>query len=64
MKSGHRPKHGRPPVVDEIEIILATLEPPPERLRVTHWSSRLLDAELQIPSLWIDKIKRQWRLQP
>jgi len=23
-------------------IVLATLEPPPERLGVTHWSSRLL----------------------
>ena len=29
-------------------IVLATLEPPPERLGVTHWSSRLLAAELGI----------------
>ena len=37
-----RPKSGRPPVVDEAAVGLATLEPPPEQLGVTHWSSRLL----------------------
>src|SRR5512138_341475 len=37
-----RPKPGRPPTVDDVEIVLRTLEPPPERLGVTHWSSRLL----------------------
>jgi len=26
--------------------VLATLEPPPRRLGVTHWSSRLLAVEL------------------
>jgi hypothetical protein len=26
-------------------IVLATLEPPPRRLGVTHWSSRLLEAK-------------------
>src|SRR6266508_1806345 len=37
-----RPKPGRPATVDEVAVVLATLEPPPERLGVTHWSSRLL----------------------
>jgi transposase len=41
-----RPKPGRPPVVDEVEVVLATLEPPPGKLGVTHWSSRLLAAHL------------------
>src|SRR6266567_7466603 len=37
-----RPKPGRPAQVDEVAVVLATLEPPPQRLGVTHWSSRLL----------------------
>ena len=41
-----RPKSGRPVVIDPIEIVLATLEPPPESLGVTHWSSRLLAKHL------------------
>jgi hypothetical protein len=40
-----RPKPGRRPVIDEVAVVLATLEPPPERLGVTHWSSRLLAGE-------------------
>ena len=40
------PKPGRPGVVDEVAVVLATLEPPPERLGVTHWSSRLLAEQL------------------
>src|SRR5579875_2961497 len=43
-----RPKSGRPPVIDAVAIVLATLEPPPERLGVTHWSSRLLAAHLGV----------------
>ncbi len=41
-----RPKSGRPVVIDPVRIALATLEPPPEQLGVTHWSSRLLAAHL------------------
>src|SRR3954454_1401242 len=37
-----RPKPGRPGQVDEVAVVLATLEPPPTGLGVTHWSSRLL----------------------
>ena len=32
------PKPGRPAQVDEVAVVLATLEPPPEKLGVTHWS--------------------------
>src|SRR3972149_10394077 len=42
------PRSGRPKVVDEAEILARTLEPPPKRLGVTHWSTRLLGAELEI----------------
>jgi transposase len=59
-----RPKPGRPAVVDEVGAVLATLEPPPERLGVTHWSSRLLGAELGISHVWVSKIWRRWGLQP
>ena len=36
------PRSGRPKVVEDAAIIAATLGPPPERLGVTHWSTRLL----------------------
>jgi transposase len=59
-----RPKPGRPAQVDEVAVVLATLEPPPERLGVTHWSSRLLAAELGISNVWVARIWRKWGLQP
>src|SRR3954470_12536042 len=59
-----RPKPGRRRVIDEAAVVTATLEPPPQRLGVTHWSSRLLGAELGISHVWIGKIWRRWGLQP
>ena len=60
-----RPKPGRPPVVDEIAVVLATLEKPPAELGVTHWSSRLLADHLGgISNVWVAKIWRDWKLQP
>src|SRR5215207_5624212 len=59
-----RPKPDRRPVIDEIEVVSATLEQPPDRLGITHWSSRLLGAELGISHVWIGKIWRRWGLQP
>jgi transposase len=59
-----RPKPGRPAQVDEVAVVLATLEPPPVRLGVTHWSSRLLAAELGISNVWVARIWRKWGLQP
>ena len=35
-------RSGRPRTVDEAGIVVRTLTPPPERLGVTNWSSRLL----------------------
>jgi transposase len=59
-----RPKPGRPAQVDEVAVVLATLEPPPGRLGVTHWSSRLLAGELGISNVWVARIWRKWGLQP
>src|SRR5690554_1220836 len=59
------PKPGRPPQVDEIAVVLATLEPPPAELGVTHWSSRLLADHLGgISNVWVARIWRKWGLQP
>ena len=59
-----RPKPGRPAQIDEVAVVSATLEPPPQQLGVTHWSSRLLAAELGISHVWVGKIWRKWGLQP
>jgi transposase len=60
-----RPKPGRPAQVDEAAVVLATLEPPPNKLGVTHWSSRLLAEHLGgISNVWVAKIWRKWGLQP
>jgi transposase len=59
-----RPKPGRPAQVDEVAVVLATLEPPPQKLGVTHWSSRLLAAQLGISNVWVARIWRKWGLQP
>jgi DDE superfamily endonuclease/Winged helix-turn helix len=59
-----RPKSGRPPVIDPVEIVLATLEPPPDRLGVTHWSSRLLAKELGVSDFTVSTTWKKWGLQP
>jgi len=61
---GDRPKPGRPAQIDEVAVVLATLERPPERLGVTHWSSRLLAGQLGISNVWVARIWRKWGLQP
>ena len=59
-----RPKPGRPRTVDEAEVVAATLEPPPERLGVTHWSTRLLAGELGISNFAVGAVWKKWGLQP
>ncbi len=59
-----RPKPGKPRTTDDVAIVLATLEPPPERLGVTHWSSRLLAAELGLSNVKVADVWREWGLQP
>jgi transposase len=62
-----RPRRGRPPVLDlhkRLEIVAATLTPPPEQLGVTHWSSRLLACELGVSNYTIAEVWRAYGLQP
>jgi transposase len=55
---------GRPRVHDEVAVVVATLEAPPERLAVTHWSSRLLAEHLGMSFATVARIWRKWKLQP
>jgi transposase len=61
------PRSGRPSEIDEIDVVVATLADegrPPARLGVTHWSARLLAAELKISFATVARIWRKWNLQP
>jgi transposase len=59
-----RSRPGKPRVTDDVAIVLATLEPPPARLGVTHWSSRLLAAELGLSNVKVAQVWREYGLQP
>ena len=59
-----RPKPGKPRTTDDVAVVLATSEPPPARLGVTHWSSRLLAAELGLSNVKIARVWREYGLQP
>jgi transposase len=61
------PRSGRPPVIDEIDVVAATLARdgrPPERLGITHWSARFLAAELGVSFASVARIWRKWNIQP
>ena len=58
------PRSGRPKTVDDAEIVARTLEPPPDRLGVTHWSTRLLAQELGIGDATVARSWRKFGLQP
>ena len=45
-------------------IVLATLEPPPGRLGVTHWSSRLLAKQLGVSDFTVSTTWKKWGLAP
>lgn len=57
-------RSGRPAIHDETSIIAVTLEPPPAKLGVTHWSARLLADHLGISFATVARIWRRWGLQP
>ena len=61
---GDLPRSGRPAVHDQTTIIAATLEPPPAKLGVTHWSARLLGDHLGISFATVARVWRRWGLQP
>ncbi|PZS34754.1 MAG: hypothetical protein DLM61_03035 [Pseudonocardiales bacterium] len=64
---GDLPRTGRPPVVDELEVVATTLADggrPPAHLGVDHWSSRLLGQHLGISFATVARIWRKWGIQP
>ncbi len=58
------PRSGRPKTVDDAAIIAATLEPPPGRLGVTHWSTRLLARQLGLGDATVARAWRRYHVQP
>ena len=61
---GDLPRSGRPKTIDDAQIIAATLEAPPAKLAVTHWSSRLLGKHLGIGDATVARAWRAYRVQP
>jgi transposase len=66
-----RHRRGRPQTVRRdrrAEILATTLSPPPQALGVTHWSSRLLAAELgvshrTVARVWADHDVKPWQTE-
>jgi transposase/transposase-like protein len=58
------PRSGRPRQVDHRAVVAATLKPPPKRLGVTHWSSRLLAERLGIGNATVARAWRDYGVQP
>jgi transposase-like protein len=57
-------RSGRPRRIDHAAIVAETLRPPPKRLGVTHWSSRLLAAHLGIGNATVARAWRDYGVQP
>ncbi len=61
------PRPGRPRVIDEIDVVIATLADggrPPAQLGLTHWSVRSLAGELGISFASVARIWRRWGIRP
>jgi transposase len=62
-----RPRPGRPQTVRRdrrAEILAATLSAPPARLEVTHWSTRLLAAELGVSHSTVARVWAEHHIRP
>lgn len=57
-------RSARPWEIDPSDIVTATLTPPPARLEVTHWSSRLLASELKVNHVTITKAWERFEVRP
>ncbi|MFF0991650.1 helix-turn-helix domain-containing protein, partial [Kocuria nitroreducens] len=57
-------RSGRPRRIDHRAIVAATLTPPPKKLGVTHWSSRLLAGRLGIDHTTVAKAWREYGVHP
>jgi transposase len=55
---------GRPRTIDHAAIVSATLTPPPKKLGITHWSTRLLARQLRISDATVAKAWRDYGVQP
>src|SRR3954452_2741204 len=62
LEDAERP--GRPRRIDHAKIVAETLKPPPRRLGVTHWSSRLMAARLWIDNTTVARAWRDYGVQP
>ena len=62
LDDGDRP--GRPKTIDDAVIIAATLDPPPQSLAVTHWSSRLLGRHLGVGDATVARAWRRYGVKP
>jgi transposase-like protein/transposase len=58
------PRSGRPKTIDDAAILAATLDPPPDKLGVTHWSTRLLAAHLGIGDATVARAWRKYGVKP
>lgn len=59
-----RPRSGRPRDLNHGDIVAATLAPPPAKLFVSQWSSRLLANHLNISFSAVAKAWREYGVQP
>lgn len=57
-------RSGRPKTIDDAAIIAATLDAPPAKLGVTHWSSRLLATHLDIGDATVARAWRKYGIKP
>jgi len=57
-------RSGRPKTVDDRKIVQATLRPPPKKLGVTHWSSRLLAPRLGVDHATVARAWKAYGVQP
>ncbi len=58
------PKSGRPRELDHRAIVAETLKPPPKKLGVTHWSTRLLADRLKISNTSVARAWRAYGIKP
>src|SRR4051812_213860 len=58
------PPAGRPRTLDHRAIVAETLKPPPKKLGVTHWSSRLLADRLGIGNASVARAWRAYGVKP
>jgi transposase len=59
-----RDRPGRPRELDHRTIVAETLKPPPKKLGVTHWSTRLLAERLKVSNTTIARAWRSYGIKP